>query len=124
MIGQYVRLYNDADSTSHFSDCESKLSPVDFAPGLQPLFLSDPIKADQASLFGAPAGWQSDWHPSSGRHLFAVLSGEWEVTAADGESRTFAKGDVLLVEDTGGKGHKSRVIGDNDSLSILIRLLD
>ena len=124
MIGQYVRLYTDADGTSHFSDCEGKLSPVDFAPGLPPLFLSDPIKADQATFFGAPAGWQSDWHPSSGRHLFAVLSGEWEVTAADGESRKFAKGDVLLVEDTSGKGHQSRVIGDDDSLSILIRLLD
>jgi quercetin dioxygenase-like cupin family protein len=55
----------------------------------------------------APAGWSSDWHPSSARDIFFVLTGEWEVTASDGESRRFGAGSVLLVEDTSGKGPSS-----------------
>jgi len=50
-----------------------------------------------------------------------VLSGEWEVTASDGEARRFAAGSVLLVEDTRGKGHASRV-GNSDSLAVMVQL--
>jgi uncharacterized cupin superfamily protein len=32
--------------------------------------------------------------------MFFVLSGAWEVTASDGESRRFGLGAALLVEDT------------------------
>ena len=70
----------------------------------------------------APAGWTSDWHPSSARNLFVVLSGEWEVTASDGEARRFKTGDVLLVEDTTGKGHTSRVVSEEDSVALMIEV--
>ena len=70
----------------------------------------------------APAGWSSDWHPSSARNLFFVLSGEWEVTASDGESRRFGVGSVLLVEDTTGKGHSSRVTSETDSLAAMVQV--
>jgi quercetin dioxygenase-like cupin family protein len=70
----------------------------------------------------APAGWSSDWHPSSGPNVFFVLTGEWEVTASDGETRRFAAGSVLLAADTIGKGHASRVLGDADSLAVMVQL--
>ena len=54
--------------------------------------------------------------------MFFVLSGEWEVTASDGESRRFAAGDALLVEDTTGKGHSSRVISEEGSVAAMIEL--
>ena len=122
MKAAYVRLFTDEQGESHFQEIESDLYPVDFASGIPPLFLSDDIAASAASFFGAPAGWEADWHPSSGRHLFAVLTGVWEVTASDGETRTFSKGDVLLVEDTTGKGHTSRVTSEEGSLALLVTL--
>jgi uncharacterized cupin superfamily protein len=54
--------------------------------------------------------------------LFFVLSGEWQVTASDGESRRFGVGSVLLVEDTTGKGHSSRVVSETDSLAALVKM--
>lgn len=36
--------------------------------------------------------------------------------------RQFAPKDVLLAEDTVGKGHKSAVVGGNESLSIVVQL--
>ena len=122
MKTRYVRLFSDDQGGSHFEEIQTSLNRVDFAFGIPPLFVSEDIAAQSASFFGAPAGWESDWHPSSGRHLFAVLTGVWEVTSSDGETRTFSPGDVLLVEDTTGKGHSSKVIGDEDSLALLIVL--
>lgn len=117
-----VRLYSDEDGESHFGDPEIELVLTDYAPPAPPLYLSMATAANQFSFMKAPAGWSSDWHPSSARNLFFVISGEWEVTASDGQSRSFSVGSVLLVEDTTGKGHSSRVISEADSLAAMVQL--
>lgn len=122
MIANLVRLYSSADGESHFEDTNENLELVDLIRSSPPLYLSKSLPAAEFSFYGAPAGWQSDWHPSNNRNLFFVINGEWEVTASDGEVRKFASGDALLVEDTEGKGHQSRVSSAKDSLAILIRL--
>ena len=120
----YTRLYETDGGESHFEDVEIHLVSSDYAPGAPPLFLSTTTPAAEFGFMRAPAGWASDWHPSSGRNLFFVLSGEWEVTASDGEGRRFGVGSVLLVEDTTGKGHSSRVISESDSLAAMVQLCD
>ena len=124
MKASYIRLFSDEQGESHFQNIHTHLTPTNFAEGIPPLFISGSLPASETSFFGAPSGWEAGWHPSSGRHLFAVLSGTWEVTASDGEVRTFAEGDVLLVEDTTGKGHTSKVISQQESVAILVRLQD
>jgi hypothetical protein len=119
---RYVRLYADADGESHFEDVEAELAPVDFAPPAPPLNLSTYLPATHASFFGAPSWWKGDWHPAPARNLFVVLSGEWEVEASDGFIRRFPPKSVLLVEDTTGKGHKSRVVSDTESVAMLVQL--
>jgi len=118
----FTRLHSDASGQSHFEDHEIDLELVDYAPGLPPLGLSSMSSAHSARFMNAPAGWSSDWHQSAARNLFIVLSGEWEVTASDGETRRFGPGSVLLVEDMTGKGHTSRVTSDVDSLAVMIEL--
>ena len=58
---------------------------------------------------------------SGARLLFTVLRGAYLVTTSDGTSRTFGPGDVLLVEDTTGRGHSSRSLAD-DSIAQVTRL--
>ncbi|HEY6046891.1 MAG TPA: hypothetical protein VIU65_09825 [Pyrinomonadaceae bacterium] len=117
---KYTRLYATADGESHFEQVEVELSLTDYAPPAPPLKLSATHASSQFGFMEAPAGWSSDWHPSSARNLFVVLSGEWEVTASDGESRRFGVSGVLLVDDTTGRGHRSRVI--SDSLAVIVGL--
>ena len=119
---QIVRLFTDAGGESRFEDAEIELIASDYVSLAPPLYLSDSRAATQFAFMKAPAGWASDWHPSSGRNLFFVLSGEWEVTASDGETRRFVVGNVLLVEDTSGKGHSSRVVSETDSLAAMVQL--
>ena len=119
-----VSLYHDENGESHFADVEIELELTDYAPPSPPLYLSKTAPAKEFSFMNAPTGWSSDWHPSSARNLFFVLSGEWEVTASDGEARRFGVGSTLLVEDTTGKGHSSQVISEVDSLAAMVRLAD
>ena len=118
----YARLYADEFGESHFEDIEMDLTLTDYAPPAPPLSLSTFLPASQIGFMNAPAGWTSDWRPSSGRTMFVVLSGEWEVTASDGEARSFPIGSVLMVEDTIGKGHSSRVVSEVDSLAAMVQL--
>jgi len=117
---EYTRLYADDHGESHFEDVTVSLSPTAFAASSPPLNVSELKPANQFGFMSAAAGWSSDWHPSSGRNFFVVLTGEWEVTASDGETRRFGADRVLLVEDTTGKGHLSRVFAE--SISVLVEL--
>ena len=117
-----TRLVSTSDYESHFEEVEFDFALTDYAPDAPPLGLSETSAATQIRFMNAPAGWSSDWHPSSARNLFVVLSGEWEVTASDGETRRFGVGSVLLVEDTSGKGHKSRVVSGVDSIAVMVEL--
>jgi hypothetical protein len=119
---RYQKLYTGDDGESHFADVEIDLALTEYAPPAPPLSLSSFTPATQFGFMSAPAGWSSDWHAASARSVFFVLSGEWEVTASDGESRRFPPGTVLLVEDTRGKGHTSRVVSETDSLAAMVEL--
>jgi hypothetical protein len=122
MRTNYTRLFADEAGESHFADITLELALADFAPSAPPMGVSDSMPAAQSAFIGGPAGWIGDWHVSSARNLFVVLSGEWEIEASDGTVRKFSAPDVLLAEDTKGKGHRSRVISQEDSLALVVQL--
>ena len=122
MNASYCRLYVDSNGESHFDDVEVELCETPFAPSSPPLWLSELGAAVRAAFLGGPAGWQGEWHQSTGRNLFVVIKGEWEVEVSDGEKRMFSPTDVLLLEDTSGKGHNSRVTSSDDSLALFVEL--
>jgi len=119
---KYIRLFADDDGESHFADVEIEFTDVEYTASAPPLGLSPMFPATHFGFMNAPAGWESDWHPSSARNFFVVVNGEWEVTASDGETRRFGPQSLLLVEDMTGKGHKSRVV--SDSIAAMIQLAD
>jgi len=51
-------------------------------------------------------------HPAPCRQYVIVLQGEVEVTTSDGESRVIGAGEVVLVEDTTGKGHITKIFSE------------
>jgi uncharacterized cupin superfamily protein len=69
-----------------------------------------------------PPEYDFDWHPAPQRQYIVLLDGEIEITVADGEARRFRGGDVLLVEDTKGRGHRTRTVDKRPRRSIFITL--
>jgi len=103
---------------------EVRFQTVDFAPPAPPLDLSAFGSAEQCSILRAKPGWQGDWHPVPFRQLHFYLSGEVEAETSDGEIRRIGAGDVVLNEDTSGKGHRSRVAGSSEVLIAVVKLTD
>lgn len=100
---QITRIYADAEGESHFAEMEIPLADSG------PLgFMSKRLPATGVIFRENEPGYDLDWHCAPRRQYIVLLDGEIEITVSDGEARRFAGGDVLLVEDTTGKGHQTR----------------
>jgi hypothetical protein len=117
-----TRIIAGPDGRSRFEDVDVPLAEVDYAPPAPPMGASDPLPARRSLLGRLPPGWFGDWHPSPTRQLFVQLAGEIEVTVGDGERRRFRVGDVVLVEDTTGPGHTTRVVGTEAARCLFVHL--
>ena len=118
----YARIYADKEGESHIEDLEVAFVPTDFAPPAPPLNLSPFWPAARLGFLNAPAGWCGDWHPTPCRQYVIYLAGVIEGEVSDGTVRRFGPGSVTLLEDTTGKGHRSRVIGDEDAVTVIVQL--
>ena len=121
---KYTKIFADKEGVSHFMDVEIELEPVDFAPPAPPLNLSSFNPATQYAFCVFQSGWFGDWHPTPRRQIFFILSGETEVKVSDGEIRCFGPGSIVLVEDTTGKGHVTRVLSSTDVVTAVVQLPD
>ena len=61
-----------------------------------------------------------DWHPAPRRQYIINLDAGAQLTASDGETRVINAGEVILVEDTHGKGHLSKSVGGKLRHSIFV----
>jgi hypothetical protein len=119
---KYTRIYCDAAGESHFEDVYVEVAPVDFAPPAPPLNLAAPLEAKRAVFCEFPAEWFGDWHPAPRRQFYFQMSGELEVRVGDGEIRKFSAGSLILLEDTSGKGHLTRVAGTSGVDAVFVQL--
>lgn len=119
---KYVRIYSDSLGESHFEDLTVNLNEIDFAPPAPPIFTSDLNPSAQYGFIGVLPGWKSEWHPTPKRQFVFYLSGTIEAEVSDGEVRQFGPGSITLVEDTYGKGHKSRAIGNEKVICVIVQL--
>jgi len=109
----YAVVFSDSTGLSHFADRQISFELTDYAPPAPPISVSQPTIAENIVYLSSPSGWSGDWHPAPRRQMIFCLSGEIEVEVSDGEVRSFAPGAALLVEDTTGKGHITRVVGQD-----------
>ncbi len=116
-----TRLYADPHGESLFEDFDIALSAVAYAPPAPALDISEATPADRFFWLRFPKDWSDAAHPSPRRQLFVVLEGQVEGWTSTGESRIFNPGDRLLMEDTTGKGHGARPLG-NTALALVIAL--
>ena len=108
-------LYEDASGNSHWRDLEVDLSQKT-ATGR----LSAPIPVSSLIFRETLPEYDLDWHPAPRRQYIINLVGGVQITASDGESRVIGAGEVILVEDTSGKGHLSKNVEAKLRYSIFV----
>jgi hypothetical protein len=99
-------LYADAKGESHWRDIE-----VEWVEETRGGKLSKRLPATGIIFRQVPPSYDLDWHPAPRRQYIINLDAGVQITASDGEARVIGAGEVVLVEDTHGKGHLSKAVG-------------
>jgi hypothetical protein len=118
----FSRLVPTSEGGSRFEAVAIPVTLQTFAPPAQPFSVSSLSQASQCGFLHLPAGWVGDMHPSTIRMWIFVLQGEMHFEASNGDVRHIAPGSALLLEDTVGQGHFSRVVGSQSVTLAVVRL--
>ena len=112
-----TRIFSDEAGDSHFGEVTYALKDSGEIGRL-----SHAIPAKGVYFRENDPSYDYDWHVAPRRQFIVLLDGAIEVETSDGAKRTFKGGDVLLLEDTTGKGHRTKNIEPRKRRSIFIAL--
>jgi hypothetical protein len=108
---QVVRITHDDAGGSRSSDIAVEFEGRPFAAGVPPLLVSQATRCHALSFVEFPAQVRDTApHPTPRRQFGTVLTGVAETKTTDGEVRRLTPGTVVLLEDTDGRGHTTRII--------------
>lgn len=121
----YLRVYTGADGETHFEDVRvpttARRSPVsDARVEASELFPTTGVRFRRVVTDHDPG----TPHPAPRRQFVVHLAGRAELEVSDGDRRRIGPGDVVLVEDTAGKGHITRRLGTEDRVTLFLPLAD
>ncbi len=117
---KYHRIYADTQGGSHFDSVTVEQNLASGAPPAAPFYVSGDKSASKYRFYSFQPGWIGDWHPCPARQFLALMSGAVEMETTDRTVRRFMPGDLVLLEDTSGKGHLTRNIGEGYSTFFVV----
>jgi hypothetical protein len=112
-----TRVFSDASGVTHFDSIEVPLTAAGEIG-----WLSAPFPLQSVIFRETADTYDFDWHPAPRRQWVVLLDGEIELETGDGEKRRFRGGDLLLLEDTQGRGHRTRQLSAGVRRSLFLAL--
>lgn len=112
-----TRIYSDEHGDSRFEDLEISLEEAGEIGALSSL-----LPAKGVIFREVAPSYDFDFHNAPMRQYIVLLDGSIEIETSLGEKRKFGGGDILLAEDTTGKGHKTRNLVSQKRRSLFIPL--
>lgn len=112
---QITRIYSDAAGDSHFEVQQIPLADAGTIGNLSHILPAKGIQFREVE-----PSYDYDFHTAPQKQYIILLDGEIEIETSLGEKKVFGAGEVLLVEDTTGKGHKTRNLKPIKRRSIFI----
>jgi len=98
-------IYVDDNGETHWRDIE-----VEWVEERNGSKLSKRLPATGIIFRETSGDYDLSWHPAPRRQYIINLDAGVSIQASDGETRIIGAGEVILVEDTSGKGHFSKAI--------------
>lgn len=117
------RVYSGQDGQSHIAELPLAMKPFTDTEGAHGETTTMQSVAGLAFRV-APAGYVLDWHCAPRRQYSISLSGSAEIEVGDGTVVRVGPGDVVLAEDLTGRGHVTRVVGNEPRLYAIVPLND
>ena len=119
---RYTRVFTGPDGETHFEDAETagqttRAAESDLVGTVSETFPVTGVYFRDVLEESSPVPHNAPFP------LFIVgLRGTFSVEVSDGEVREFPPGSVVLVEDTTGKGHTTRRVGDEPRATLMAPL--
>lgn len=98
-----TRIYSDDNGDSHFEKVEIPLQDAGTIGNL-----SAPLPAGNIIFREVVESYDYTYHTAPHKQYILLLDGGIEIETSLGDKRIFHAGEVLLVEDVTGKGHRSK----------------
>ncbi|CAM3151684.1 hypothetical protein DRF59_06920 [Chryseobacterium flavum] len=110
-----TRIFSDERGETHFENIEIPLvDQGDIG------FLSETFEVKKLQFRKVPADYDFDFHCAPQKQYIALLDGGVEIETSQGDKREFQTGEILLVEDVTGKGHKTKNLIKKERTSLFI----
>lgn len=119
---KYLRLYAGVDGENHVEEMQVEFDMEQYAPPAPAFGISAAHVAARFVFVNFPAGWTSGYHKTPRRQLFVVLSSRLAGEASDGTVMDLHLGDVVLMEDTTGRGHTATTMEGADVHAMMVHL--
>lgn len=110
-------IYADANGESHLREVD-----IDWANVAPTGKTSHPVGVSSVAFRVTDGNYDLDWHNAPRRQYIVNLEGSVEIITSDGQSRVIGPGEIILAEDTTGKGHRSRAVAKGARRSLIIPL--
>ena len=95
-----------AEGATRFEDVELEGTMTHIVDGVPPLLMSGPFECSEITFVEQPkdaAAWEV--HVAPRKQWLIVICGRVGITTTDGKCREVGPGEVILLEDTAGRGH-------------------
>ena len=114
-----VRVYTGEDGESHFEDAPIGLENRGLGGRISAL-----IRGSGVMFREVDATYDLDFHNAPRRQFVVNLIGSVDITVGDGTVRRLGPGEILLAEDTTGRGHKSTAVDGQPRTCLFIPVDD
>jgi hypothetical protein len=115
------RVYSGADGQSHVEELPLAMKPFKDVEGAHGE--GTEMQAAKGIAFRvSPPGYVLDWHCAPRRQYSISLSGTAEIEVGDGTKARVGPGDIVLAEDLTGRGHVTRVVGQEPRFYAIVPL--
>ena len=112
-----TRVYSGDDGESHFEDVEVPLTDHG------PLGCISELQVATGIVFRETDGsYDFDFHTAPRRQYVVNLDAAVEIEIGDGTKRIIGPGEILLAEDTTGRGHRSRAVDGRPRRCLFVTL--
>ena len=117
------RVYSGQDGQSHIAEEPLGMKPFTDVEGAHGEGTA--MQSAKGIIFRVSApGYVLSWHCAPRRQYSISLSGTAEIEVGDGTVARVGPGDVVLAEDLTGRGHVTRVVGDQPRFYAIVPLAE
>jgi mannose-6-phosphate isomerase-like protein (cupin superfamily) len=103
------------DGKTRFTETTVEFVPVE---GVSPggVFQAAALGSSDAALVQFEADFSCEFHHTPSPTWMFVMTGQMEIEVSDGAKQIISPGDFIRLEDSSGRGHRSRVLSDGPVL--------